>query len=96
MKKIFPLTIDGAWWRGTLSVRYNFRMVAKIIGLLLLLASIGFGLYWLGIGGGFWLFRSCSNTEKAYDNAIISKAQYSDAFDWVATTRAYLDGDSQG
>ena len=180
MRNIFSVTTDnGCWWKGTLSIRYNFLTVLKVIGLLLTLFIIGFGLYWCGIGlwallkllwaglcwlgsavwtgicwffskwlwwliaalvallgwllskvnwkeiklpewkksdkkhswawlwlllllllllcGLLWLPKSCSGSEPE-DNivATVSDTQFNDAFDWVVTTRAYLDGVQSG
>ena len=179
MRNIFSVTTNGAWWKGTISVRYNFVTVAKLSGLLLLLIGIGFGLYWLGIGVwellkltwsgicwlgaaiwagicwfcskwlwwliamavallvwllskvnwqslklperkpsenkhswkwlwlllllllllcNFWLAKSCSEAadKDALKSETVTETQFRDAFDWVVTTRAYLDGVQSG
>ena len=49
MENIFSVTTDGKWWKGEISMRYNLLTLVKIVGALLLLAAIGFGLYWFGV-----------------------------------------------
>ncbi len=49
MENIFSVSTDGKWWKGVISMRYNLLTLVKIIGALLLLAAIGFGLYWFGV-----------------------------------------------
>lgn len=51
MRNIFSLqTNNGCWYKGTVSMRYNLKTVAKLVIAIIVLAVAGFALYWAGIG----------------------------------------------
>ncbi|MEE6208002.1 MAG: hypothetical protein VZR95_08120, partial [Alphaproteobacteria bacterium] len=68
----------------------NGKRSWKWLWLLLLALLIG--------GGIFWLFKSCdsSDSEPKSQPEVVTPERFDEAFDWVVTTRAYLDGVQNG
>lgn len=46
--------------------------------------------------GLLWLFKSCDNSSEEPQAYGVTVEQFDEAFDWVVTTRAYLDGVQDG